>query len=106
MLQPEPDDFDVKVRLRGKKYLNKLNSSAPTTRQWSEHDYWNEVRSYMYQVYEGILSYSAHWIPSSSNPNIDHFVPKSVDKNLAYEWSNYRLACAYANTLKKIFRIY
>jgi hypothetical protein len=32
--------------------------------------------------------------------SVDHFVPKSVDKNLAYEWSNYRLSSLRLNSYK------
>ena len=98
--RPEPEDFDELVRKRGKKFLSKLTPSNPTSKQWSRHDYWNAVRPRFYAAYKGICAYSAHWIPLTANPNIDHYIPKSFNKNLAYEWSNYRLACALANTLK------
>lgn len=32
--------------------------------------------------------------------SVDHFVPKTVDSNLAYEWSNYRLASLRLNSYK------
>ena len=32
--------------------------------------------------------------------SVDHFVPKSVDANLAYEWSNYRLSSLRLNSYK------
>lgn len=31
---------------------------------------------------------------------VDHFVPIAADRNLAYEWKNYRLASAIANSYK------
>jgi len=54
----------------------------------------------LYEAYNGVCSYIAHWIPRSSNPNVDHFIPKSVRPDLAYEWNNYRLACPLVNTYK------
>jgi hypothetical protein len=98
--QPEPEEFDELVRKRGGKFLSKFTNSKPTSKQWSRNDYWNGVRTRFYAAYKGICAYSAHWIPLTANPNIDHYIPKSVNKNLAYEWSNYRLACALVNTLK------
>lgn len=98
--QPEPEDFDELVRKKGKKFLSKFTDSIPTSRQWGRNDYWNEVRTHFYAAYKGICAYSVHWIPLTANPNIDHYIPKSVNKDLAYEWSNYRLACALVNTLK------
>lgn len=32
--------------------------------------------------------------------SVDHFVPITVDKNLAYEWSNYRLSSLRINSYK------
>lgn len=32
--------------------------------------------------------------------SVDHFVPKTVDPNLAYEWTNYRLASLRLNSYK------
>lgn len=58
----------------------------------------------MYDAHNGICSYIAHWIPRSSNPNVDHFIPKSVRPDLAYEWSNYRLTCPLVNTYKKNYQ--
>jgi hypothetical protein len=102
--QPEPEDFDELVRKRGKKFLSKFTTSKPTSKQWSSNDYWNEVRTCFYDAYQRICAYSAHWIPPTANPNIDHYIPKSVNKDLAYEWSNYRLACPLANTLKRDYQ--
>ena len=34
----------------------------------------------------------------STDPSVDHYVAKSGRWDLAYEWSNYRLACAAMNS--------
>jgi uncharacterized protein (TIGR02646 family) len=99
--QPEPNTFDQLVRKKGKLFLRNCSNSRPTTDQWENKDYWKYIRKDLYEAYDGICAYSAHWIPFTDNPNIDHYIPKSVKPDLAYEWSNYRLACSFANTLKK-----
>src|SRR5579859_2713100 len=102
---PEPDIFEQKVRLPGKKFLKKHPNTIPTTKQWKNQDYWKYIRFHMHDAYEGICAYSAHWIPrGESIPNIDHFVPKSQRPDLAYEWDNYRLACPLINILKRDFQ--
>lgn len=101
MPQPEPDIFDQRVRVPGKRFLDSLSGSKPTTKQWENHDYWKNIRFPLYNAYGRICAYSAHWIPcGSSVPNVDHYVPKSVKPAIAYEWSNYRLAGALVNALK------
>lgn len=102
--QPEPAEFDKLVRQRGKNFLSKFTTTKPTTKQWTTHAYWNNIQSQFYEAYKGICAYSAHWIPRSDNPNIDHYIPKSVDSTFAYEWSNYRLACPLVNAFKKDFQ--
>src|SRR5436305_12258428 len=92
--QPEPPIFDLLVRKKGRICLKKF--SNPTGEQWVRKDYWKNVRKVLYEAYDGICAYSAHWIPFTDNPNIDHYIPKSVRPDLAYEWDNYRLACSFA----------
>lgn len=105
--QLEPTIFNQKVRIPGNNYLRKIaqaqNTSTPKlkSKEWTHHDYWGCVRVDMYDLYKGICAYSAHWIPRSSNPNVDHFIAKSADPWLAYEWTNYRLACPLVNIHKK-----
>lgn len=100
--QPEPDVFDQLVRIPGKHFLRKLSGSKPTYKQWKYQDHWKHIRFHLYKAYHGICAYSAHWIPCGSTvPNIDHFIPKSVEPELAYEWGNYRLAGSLVNALKR-----
>jgi hypothetical protein len=103
-LQPEPSTFDQLVREKGKLFLINFSISNPSTKQWEKKDYWKYSRKDLYDAYDGICAYSAHWIPFTDNPNIDHYIPKSVRPDLAYEWNNYRLSCSYANSLKKDFQ--
>lgn len=98
--QPEPPLFDQKVRVPGLKFLKKCSGITITTKQWIRHDYWKNIRYVMHDAYNGLCAYSATWIPRESNPNIDHFIPKSKRPDLAFEWSNYRLAHQLVNTHK------
>lgn len=102
--QPEPDTFDKLVRTPGKQFLNRLSNTKPTFKQWKNQNHWKHILPHLYKAHKGICAYSAHWIPRGDNPNVDHFIPKSARPDLAYEWSNYRLACPRINILKKDFQ--
>ena len=48
--------------------------------------------------YRGLCAYLALYLePGTGAATVDHFVPKSIDRELAYEWSNYRLCTARVN---------
>lgn len=58
----------------------------------------------MMDLYSGICAYSCFDIdPVTGAASVDHFVPKSLDWRLVYEWSNYRLASARMNSRKRDF---
>lgn len=55
----------------------------------------------MHTAYRGLCAYSALYIdPATGGRSIDHFVPRTANWRLVYEWSNYRLACALVNSKK------
>lgn len=95
-LQPEPADFEVKVRTPGRAFLRHV--PHPSTKQFNKNNHWKECLPQLYTAYAGICAYSACWLPMESS--VDHFVPKTVDPNLAYEWSNYRLSSLRLNSYK------
>ena len=87
-LQPEPDDFDEKVRMKGKTFLQ--NSLKPI--RFKNHEYWTAAIPDMMRLYNENCAYSglrlwAHLQAAS----VDHFLPKAKNPELAYEWSNFRL---------------
>ena len=97
--QPEPENFDERVRIPGNRFLAEV--PTPTTKQWEGKEYWRRILPNMRQAYKGICAYCAHWIPhSTGNHSIDHFVPRVRNPNLAYEWSNFRYVSARFNSRK------
>ncbi len=63
--------------------------------------FWTAVEDEMHTAYRGLCAYSALYIdPATGGRSIDHFVPRSADWRLVYEWSNYRLACTLVNSKK------
>ena len=98
--QPKPTDFDVNVNNPGLAFL--ATTPHPTTRQWKSHAYWQKSLRSLYELYHGICAYCGEWIsPSTGDPVVDHFSPKSLHPKMAYEWDNYRLACLRFNSRKK-----
>ena len=97
--QPEPPQFEEEVRMPGRGFLEQVPN--PSTEQWKSRSYWQRILGELYDGYDGICAYTCHWIaPVTGVDTVDHFVPKSVESDLAYEWSNYRLVCARMNGRK------
>jgi len=94
--QPEPADFEARVRSRGSSFLR--HSPRPTQRQFRRKNYWRECLPQLYAAYAGVCAYSAFWLPVERS--VDHFLPIMRRPNLAYEWSNYRLASPKLNSYK------
>jgi len=97
--RPEPEDFTERVRRPGRAFLGEV--SHPTTRDWQGKEYWRRVLPDMRESYDGICAYSAHWIsPVTGGHSIDHFIPRSLRPDLAYEWDNFRYASSKLNARK------
>lgn len=97
--QPEPDDFDKKVRQPGKLWLAK-NPDESRSSQLPRH--WTRILDELYDAYHGICAYHCIYIERAlSSATVDHFLPKSKHRELVYEWSNYRLCCHACNSAKK-----
>jgi len=93
--QPEPLSFDARVRVRGKKFLAEYANSEPLSQ------YWRRALPDLWTAYGGVCAYSCHWIPLDvGSASVDHFIPKSKVRSLAYEWDNFRLAAAKLNAIK------
>lgn len=116
--QPEPPDFDSKVRQRGLRALRELRAEeglAPrpgrprTRREATTTDelppFWRECLDDLHTAYQGICAYVSMYIEKVTGARtVDHLVAKrSSGLEDAYEWSNYRLACARMNARKGAF---
>jgi hypothetical protein len=66
---------------------------------------WRSALGDLSRVYGGVCAYFGMIIhPSTAVRTVDHFLPKSTNQGLAYEWGNFRLACLPANRLKGDYR--
>ncbi|MDR1148252.1 MAG: HNH endonuclease [Spirochaetaceae bacterium] len=93
--QPEPKSFNEKVRLHGQLFLK--NNPSPKSTQFPR--YWSEIKGNLYRQYKNICAYTGEWFPEPS-VSVDHFLPKSKEPQLAYEWDNYRLTTKVMNITK------
>ncbi len=101
--KPEPADFDAKVRQKGLAWLNKNGFlvSGPIPAGTKLPSYWRDCLKELHAAYNGICAYVCIYIePVTGSRTVEHFVAKSKDIGLAYEWSNYRLACGKMNSRK------
>ncbi len=102
-LQPEPQDFSARVREPGQRFL--ATTPHPTGKQWRNKEYWQNIIEDLYDAYNGVCAYSGEWIPcTTGDPTVDHYIPKSVNPQQAYEWNNFRLACLRFNRWKREFQ--
>ena len=98
-LQPEPPDFDARVRQPGNAFLQAF--PQPNSKQWSKYNYWTRISDELYQAYGGICAYTAQWFSKTTTQvSVDHFYPKSSYQEKAYEWDNYRLTTQKLNGYK------
>ena len=96
-LQPEPLDFKELVCEPGNRYL----AEHPDTRPSRLPPYWTRILYELWEVYGGICAYlSIYFDYATGAASVDHFVPKSQNKNLAYKWCNYRLSSLGSNRRK------
>jgi hypothetical protein len=97
--KPEPAVFENRVRRKGQRYLSRVPS--PTTKQWTKHAYWTDVKFELYEAYHGICNFACHWIPPDTGSiTVEHYRPKAKYPADAYEWVNYRLMCGTLNGRK------
>ena len=102
--QPEPATFDNKVRQKGLNYLRMkgFSLSHPIPKGTKLHPYWRDCLDDLHRSYQGICAYLSVFIERvTGGTSVDHFIAKSRLAGLAYEWSNYRLACSTMNSRKR-----
>ncbi len=115
---PEPPSFDVNVRRPGLAAIEELLGNAPAKQRPGPRrakvaeeasripasklpPYWRRAIPDMLVAYERRCAYLAMYFePATSQPTIDHAIPKSYAWDKVYEWSNYRLCAAIVNAMK------
>lgn len=105
-LQPEPIDFDLKVRQKGLTWLanHGIAIDAAPPKASALPNYWSNSNNQLWEAYSGVCAYLAIYFEYASGASsTDHFVAKSKCAGDAYEWNNYRLSCLGANRNKSNF---
>lgn len=92
--QPEPPNFNSDVREPGNRLIRRNQKIAGKNIK----NYWKKISSDLHASYQGICAYTCMYIMPPGS--VDHFLPKAKHLNLAYEWSNYRLASQRVNQHK------
>lgn len=95
----EPVGFDANVRVPGRAFLSRVPN--PNGKQFAKKQFWKASLQDLKTAYNSICAYSCIWIPN--NYSVDHFEPKTTRPDLAYEWTNYRLAHDRINSNKGDF---
>lgn len=84
---------------QGREFL--ITTPLPNSNQWEGKEYWRRSLPELKRAYNQICSYCAQWVSNATgSPTVDHYIPRSVSPSLAYEWSNFRLACSQLNSRK------
>jgi hypothetical protein len=102
--QPEPASFDKQVRQKGIAWLRKkkIVLDQPLPPKTTIEPYWRHCLDDMHASYNGCCAYLAVFFERvTGGGSVDHFIAKSQRADLAYEWSNYRLACSRLNSRKR-----
>lgn len=102
--QPEPADFDANVRAKGLAHLTEKGFALdqPLPPKADLQPYWRACLTDLHQSYNGVCAYlGVYFERVMGGASVDHFIAKSTHAGLAYEWSNYRLACSTMNSRKR-----
>lgn len=102
--QPEPPGFDATVRKKGLASLARKGVSLyrPLPPKTTVEPHWRACLDDLYRSYRGQCAYLGVFFERvTGGGTVDHFVAKSAKPSLAYEWSNYRLACSIMNSRKR-----
>jgi hypothetical protein len=89
---PEPKTFDAEVRTPGRAWLAQ---HPPPERP---KDLWSPFRHLLAEGFAHRCGYTAMYDPSGS---VDHYLSVKNERELAYEWSNYRFCQEWLNKSKR-----
>lgn len=104
--KPEPAGFDASVRQPGLTWLrvNGLAGMVSPPPKKTIKAYWTNCLPELMSAYDSVCAYASLRIaPVTGAQSVEHFAPKSRALSDAYEWDNYRLACARMNARKNNF---
>ena len=104
--QPEPKNFDTQVRQKGLRWLakNDIDITAPLPSGTKLPPFWRDCLDELHHGYGDVCAYLAvSFERTTGTGTVEHFCPKSLRPDLAYEWCNYRLACSAINSRKREF---
>lgn len=93
---PEYPGFDAEVRQPGAAFLHQC--PAPNSKDFGKKNFWSRAGKELHAAYGGVCAYTAMYLTEQGS--VDHFLPKNTYPQLAYEWSNYRLASGRVNNAK------
>jgi uncharacterized protein (TIGR02646 family) len=102
-LEPEPADFDRKVRQPGHCWLrnHQIALNGPPPKATDLPPKWRKSLKQLWAAYSGICAYLSIYLAWDENKSsVDHFTPKSKHAGKAYEWGNYRLSEREINSRK------
>lgn len=102
--QPEPAAFDADVRKKGLAYLQRQGFllDQPLPPNADIEPYWRACMTDLHRAYGGVCAYVGVFFERvMGGGSVDHFIAKSANAGLAYEWDNYRLACSTMNSRKR-----
>ena len=100
---PEPSGFDASVRRPGRNEVARRRAEGVPREALHKDlpDHWRKALPDLMDAYRETCAYCCFWIrPGVETPTVDHMTPKSKDVDLAYEWSNFRLALLTFNGRK------
>ena len=70
------------------------------TGDWATKTARQILQSALYPLTHGKCAFCESKLGKTSHPEIDHYVPKSIDPDLAFEWTNLLPACRLCNEAK------
>ena len=94
--KPEYAAFNAEVRVPGKRFLRR--NPNPSSKDFGKHNYWKHAKRELHRAYLR-CAYTSRRV-RGDGVSVDHFLPKSKHRWLAYEWDNYRLARPMLNRNK------
>ena len=98
--QSEPPNFDAAIRARGRN-VNPPRPPVPGA-FWKNKEFWRDSLDDLHHAYGRICAFTCFRIERVTGAHsVEHFRPKSLYPELAYEWDNFRLVCSLMNSRKK-----